>query len=280
VRTRFRNRRFNVHMQTILLVCCAAAAFAPASAQVATSADDDASHRAADAPVIAATFGFTTTYLIRGERWVLIDTPDRRDCAEFFDWLTRTLPAREMLSAVVVTHAHADHVGCARTLQQEWKVAIVVGAGDVQTLAQGRNPTIRPVKLSGHLLRPWVRDDTFEPLAPDIALAEEIRLEGFGVAGRAYPAGGHTPGSLIVLLDSGEAFVGDLLLGGAFGGKWMPTRPSRHYFADDPCAVGDALARLLERSPHTLHPGHGGPLRAEDVARLLERRARDVRACG
>jgi glyoxylase-like metal-dependent hydrolase (beta-lactamase superfamily II) len=43
----------------------------------------------------------------------------------------------------------------------------------------------------------------------DLVVREPLDLAPWGVAGRVVPMPGHTPGSLVVVLDDGRAFVGD-----------------------------------------------------------------------
>ena len=43
---------------------------------------------------------------------------------------------------------------------------------------------------------------------------EEFSMEPYGIQGRVLHTPGHSPGSMTLLLDSGEAFVGDLAMNG------------------------------------------------------------------
>jgi hydroxyacylglutathione hydrolase len=55
----------------------------------------------------------------------------------------------------------------------------------------------------------------FDEVEPEILVDEEMDLLEFGVNGRIVHTPGHTSGSISLLLDSGEAFVGDLAI------NWM-----------------------------------------------------------
>lgn len=80
---------------------------------------------------------------------------------------------------------------------------------------------------------------------------------------------GHTPGSVSVLLDQGDLIAGDMLTGGFLG--LLQYRPSNPPFHDDPDQALDSLQAALSMKPHTLHIGHGGPMRAANVQRWLDR---------
>lgn len=91
------------------------------------------------------------------------------------------------------------------------------------------------------------------------------RLDDYGVAGQLLHTPGHTPGSLSLLLDSGEALVGDLLMGGFLGGHLLPQRPGFHYFAQELAQGLHSLDQVLAMRPKQLFVGHGGPLEAAQV---------------
>ena len=76
---------------------------------------------------------------------------------------------------------------------------------------------------------------------------------------------GHTPGSLVVVLDDGRAFVGDRMLGGALGGAVWPDRPGEHYFHADRAANLLNIRTLLALPVWTYFLGHGGPVLRADV---------------
>jgi glyoxylase-like metal-dependent hydrolase (beta-lactamase superfamily II) len=114
------------------------------------------------------------------------------------------------------------------------------------------------------MIRPFV-DRSFPPYTPDIAVSQRIDLRPYGVEGQIVPTPGHTPGSQVVLLDDGDAFVGDLLLGGYFGGAMSPNKPGRHYYHDDVLAAEAQICFVIRSGAHRLYLGHGGPVAAADA---------------
>lgn len=175
------------------------------------------------------------------------------------------------LALIVLTHGHGDHAGAAAAVRRVTGAPIAVGRADSELVQQGTNGRITPQGLEARLIRRFV-DFPFPAFAPDLELDAPFDLTPYGVAGRVIPAPGHTPGSLAVLTEQGEALVGDLLRGGWLGGRLAPGRPLPHYFFDDPAAMADALRRVLAQGPRVVFPGHGGPLDAGDVQRRLPTR--------
>ena len=73
-----------------------------------------------------------------------------------------------------------------------------------------------------------------------------------------------------VLLDAGDAIVGDLIRGGFASGRIRPGHPLRHFFTEDRPANRAAVQLVLDHNPARIYVGHGGPLIATDVQRRLD----------
>jgi glyoxylase-like metal-dependent hydrolase (beta-lactamase superfamily II) len=78
---------------------------------------------------------------------------------------------------------------------------------------------------------------------------------------------GHSPGSVSLLLASGDCFVGDLAMNG------LPLRrgPGLPVFADDLERVRRSWRMLLDRGARTVYPAHGRPFDAERIRCCLTR---------
>ncbi len=100
----------------------------------------------------------------------------------------------------------------------------------------------------------------------DVVLRGEADLLPYGVEGTIAPTPGHTLGCVSIVLPTGEAIVGDLLMT-AFGRGTAPRLP---LFAEDVGQWRQSIAGLLDRGVRTFHAGHGGPFSASQVRRLLE----------
>src|SRR5438270_715051 len=111
-----------------------------------------------------------------------------------------------------------------------------------------------------------------EPLRPQLASAPAVvRQIDLGIA-NAFVVMGARPivvdtGSAgsIVLLEGGDALVGDMLAGGVL----FSHSPKRHYFHDD-CAAAEAhIAPLVAGGVKRMYLGHAGPVSAGDAAETL-----------
>lgn len=175
--------------------------------------------------------GFTTSYLIKNEKPVLVDAgiPGTRD--RFFRAFTETGIAPASLALIVVTHGHWDHLGALADIKETGDIPVLAGKEDSAIIASGAMPYPPALTAWGHAII-WLmktgllRRKAFCPVTADLILeGEEKDLRELGVDGRVIATPGHTRGSISLLLASGEAFVGDLAAGGfpmRFGNGSMP----------------------------------------------------------
>jgi glyoxylase-like metal-dependent hydrolase (beta-lactamase superfamily II) len=221
-----------------------------------------ASVRAADKPEVATIrLSVSNAYLIRGPRPVLVDTGSKTDLAA----LRRGLAVHGLkpadLALIVLTHGHADHAGLAAELRRQSGAPVVIGRGDAPMAAAGHNDELRPTSRFAALARHFAFDPAYEPLRADLEVGDApLDLALWTLQGALHPMPGHTAGSLVLLLDDGRAFAGDLLMGGWLGGALFARRASLPYFVADRAAHRASLRALLALPVHTLYLGHGGPL--------------------
>ena len=214
----------------------------------------------------------TNAYLISGDHHVLVDTGPARSRAALLNGLASIGIGGDELSLVLVTHAHATAAGNAAYLQQVFHVPVAVHGADAPVLASGVDRRVNILKAAGAIMR-WRGDTRFDPPTPDVVFGHTMSLEAFGSAGTVVHSPGHTIGSASVVLPTGDAIIGDLLMGGFFGGRLWPTRPTQHYFAEVPERVVRSLALLNRLGVQRLHPGTGDVLDMEDVRHLIIARA-------
>jgi glyoxylase-like metal-dependent hydrolase (beta-lactamase superfamily II) len=202
--------------------------------------------------------------LHRGDAAVLVDSGSPPDRPKLEEALAASGFAPPKLKAVIVTHAHADHAGCAAWLKSRG-VAVVLGAGDVPTAANGRNEPLRPTDLMGAALATLFMFP-FASFAPDVVVDKDIDLGAYGFPElRVAPATGHTAGSIVVTAN-GVAFTGDMIK----GGEVFTRSPTEHIYQTDRLADHRALAAVLDGGARTLYLGHSGPLAAGDVRSWLK----------
>jgi glyoxylase-like metal-dependent hydrolase (beta-lactamase superfamily II) len=206
----------------------------------------------------------SNAYLVHGERAILVDSGSPGESQAIRKALAQAGVDVSSLSLLLHTHGHSDHAGNTAELRRLSGAPVAIHAADAAMLRSGRNRPLPPTRLEARMIRPFV-DKPFPAVEPDMVFERELDLAPYGVDGRVVMTPGHTAGSVSVLLASGEAIVGDVLMGGLMGGTFMGSTPNLHYFAEDAGQVRRSLDFLLAQPVHTLYVGHGGPLAAEAV---------------
>ncbi len=217
----------------------------------------------------------TNAYVISDGHHVLVDTGPARARALLLEALSAIGLGAEDLSLVVLTHAHATAAGNAAFLKHTFHVPIAVHQADAPILASGVDRSVRILGPVGALIR-LLGDTRFEAISPDVVFGHTLSLEPFGIEGTVVHTPGHTIGSVSVVLPTGDAVIGDLLMGGSFGGRIMPSRPYRHYSAEEPERVARSLALLRRLGVLRLHPGTGDTLHMDVVSKRIIDRAGDA----
>jgi hydroxyacylglutathione hydrolase len=222
-------------------------------------------------PVTQISLNFwLNVFLLRGDKGaVLVDAGVKGQADLILERLAAHGVAPQDVRLILLTHAHADHYGSAAELRERTGAPIALHALEAEMLRIGRYPAenLKPTPFLALLMRlPGAgRPPEVPILEPDITFEDEWRLDEYGVAGRVIPTPGHSPGSVSVLMDSGEAIVGDLVMGRF---THLLRQPGRPIIAWNPERNQESIRRLVAFSPRIVYASHGGPF--EDISGLVK----------
>lgn len=213
--------------------------------------------------------GYVNAYIVDGDQGVvLIDTGLPKRDGPIVDGLARIGRSPTYVIAILLTHAHHDHIGGASYLRNASGAAVVASVADTPAI-QGENPTPPPPMLPGWL--GWVT--RIMPSATSVAV--DVRVNEGDQADlpddfRVLDTPGHTPGHISCLLDraGGILFVGDAaaarkdgsVVRGFFNGKG-----SRE--------IDSSIGHLAEQDFDVALFGHSGPISADAAAAFRAFRA-------
>jgi len=217
--------------------------------------------------------GFTNCYLIKGKHFLLIDTGKPGSESKFLKSLNQKNIDPSDIKSILITHGHWDHAGSLEAIKTITGAQAMIHILEKEWVEQGliKAPSgLVPAGIVMHFLM-----NVFSPLVHmpestiDITLSHfPYSLNDSEIPGKIIHTPGHTKGSLSLVLDSGEAFVGDLAMNGfpQFRKNGVPV-------------VGDSLEEvknswkiLLNENVKIIYPAHGDPF----SAKILENTLRNI----
>lgn len=214
--------------------------------------------------------GFTRCYVIRDKGTIMVDSGPPNKLSSFLKAMRKASIDPKEIKLMIQTHGHFDHIGSAKAIKETTGASLAMHSPDKEWLEKSLNQPCPGAttwsRILVLLISRYLRSIKIAAASVDISLAnEELSLELFGVPGKVLYTPGHTMGSVSVILETGDAFIGDLVMNSLpFGLK--PVLP---VFAEDTKRVKESCRLLLEYGAKTLYPGHGKPFPADSIRRLL-----------
>ena len=122
-------------------------------------------------------------------------------------------------------------------------------------------------KLSRALLKPWLKKKTNIPtVKADIILDDkDLSLKEYGISGKIVYTPGHTFGSVCVLLDTGDAFIGCL----AHNKVPFVLKPRLPIYANDIELLKESWKKVIDQGASTIYPSHGKSFPVERILKYL-----------
>lgn len=195
-------------------------------------------------------YGNTRTYLVEGDRGnLLVDTDWAGTLPQFFKAIKALSVQVEDISYLLITHYHPDHMGLAQDLME---LGIQLVVMDVQRdfihqsdpiFKKEGNKDFKPIHDEEIFLLSCVNSRSF--------------LADLGIAGEIVHTPGHSEDSVSLVLDSGQAIVGDL----------YPLDQVPLY--DDP-VLTESWNNLLSRRLKTVYYAHPLPDAVEGVESVTD----------
>ncbi|MEE9557785.1 MAG: MBL fold metallo-hydrolase [Candidatus Adiutricales bacterium] len=223
------------------------------------------------AKIYSITLGLGSCYIIQDQGVIAIDTGNPKKGKEFLNGLEEASIKPEEVNLIVLTHGHFDHIGSTAEIKELTGAKVAMHQNEQEWLEKGLKPMPPGVTrwgkfLSGFITAVMIPFVHIPPTEVDLVLGDEgLSLTEYGVAGKIMYTPGHSSGSVSVLLDSGEAFVGDLAM------NKLPMRrgPGLPVFAEDWAKVQESWTMLLEQGVQTVYPAHGEPFSIDIIKDAL-----------
>lgn len=212
-----------------------------------------------------------TCYIIKDKGVVLVDAAFPGSAKSFSRLLARHKIKPEEIQLIIPTHGDFDHAGGSKELKELTGAKIVMHEKDMDLLEQGLFHWPKGVtpwgKISRTMMIPFVKKMVkFPGEKVDVVVGDDgLSLEEYGIPGKVIHTPGHTTGSISVLLNSGDAFVGCL----AHNRLPFVLKPKLPIYAKDLELLKESWLKVINMGAVTIYPGHGKAFPVEKITRFL-----------
>lgn len=221
--------------------------------------------------------GLINCFLIKGDhKHILVDTGLPGSEHKIFQQLEQHNIDRGDICLIIITHGHIDHYGSAARLKKLLNVPILAHKNDLISYTSGQADiaTMKPNKPQWNLFKLMIKNQKVEAFQPDMLLEadSEFSLKNWGIHGKVIHTPGHTPGSISVILDNGEAIIMDMLATGILlGGIMFNSRVKHPPFHDDLKELKSSFEKVLSENGSLYYLGHGGPVSRKLVIKYYDK---------
>jgi glyoxylase-like metal-dependent hydrolase (beta-lactamase superfamily II) len=201
--------------------------------------------------------GICNCFLLRGDRTILIDAGAQGSIKAFTKGLQKLNVDPKEISLVLLTHGHWDHIGTLHPIQQLTGAKVAVHHRDQAWVETGKPEFPNGVNGYGRAMSALAKallKMNLPPVKVDIILDDGgISLAEYGIPGKVVYAPGHSMGHVSILLDSGDALVGDM----AMNDWYLRLTPGLPILADDIHMVVESWKKILPMGIKRVYPAHG-----------------------
>ena len=217
--------------------------------------------------VIPINIGFVKTFLIKGEKYILVDTGLPQSFEKIKKFFAENKINPKDISLIILTHNHFDHSGGLKQMKALTGAKVLIHKTEADYLAKGTSTPVQARSLLAKIMFKLMKEPKVEGFEADFLLVDNLNLGQFGVNGSAIHTPGHTIGSLSVLLDNGEAIVGDMLSGKRKKNNTLAKYP---FIWNDINALRGSAKMLMNKGAKVFYNSHGDVCDDRAIKNLLE----------
>ncbi len=220
--------------------------------------------------VILLNLGFTKIYLLRTDSgYIQFDAGYKHNLKKYLKLLKKNNIRPEEIKLIIVNHAHFDHTGALKSIKDLTNAQVLVHENEKEHVAKGTSAEVKPHTLFTKLIVPtmpksWAVTD---PVEPDIVVQDEYSLIDFGIKAKVIHTPGHTPGTIAVITEEGDAIIGC-----SVHGPPLRLRRGIPAIAMDLDSIWKSWERIIEEGAKNIYISHGKPFKVDLMKKKLEKR--------
>lgn len=217
--------------------------------------------------------GMSNGYFVVGSKGaVAVDTGAVEGEDAFLGYCSAAGIRPEDIRLIVLTHGHVDHFFNLPAMKKLTGAPILCHQEAARYLREGLLPdVVGRTDLGRAILARQEEEgppcDHAPKAEPDILIDGVYDLHEWGVDGKLIPTPGHSKGCISLVLDSGEAIVGDLYAEPE--GSGVPGPAFFTYPGGTDGEVLESIQKLLDLGVQMFYSGHGGPFPRKLVEQTL-----------
>ena len=225
------------------------------------------------------TYNSTNYYLIPcNDGFLLIDAGWNGLLRVFLEKLHSIGIAPVQIKYILLTHHHHDHAAIVQELRKMTEAKLIVHKEQLPYLKAGFTD-YKKLKQYNKLL--WIIDRISRPFikyqyrpidfdAADVIVDSDIdvSLRNIGVQGKIVLTPGHSHDSISVLLDNGNAYIGDLAMN--MNSMKLLGKAPFPIEAEDYLQVNQSLRKLVNLGVTLFYPSHGEVVTQEKIVETVK----------
>ncbi len=214
--------------------------------------------------------GICNCYLLRGERTILIDAGAWDGMPAFLSEMKKLNIDPKQIDLILLTHGHWDHITNLNDIHEMTGAKVAIHGRD-QFMVETGEPLFPAGATPYGRMMSWASKRLLRPRLPkvkvDLVLDDNgMSLAEYGIPGKVVHTPGHSMGHSCVILDSGEAFVGDTAMNSWF----LRLTPGLPVLAEDIKMVVDGWRKILPMGIKRVFPAHGRDFPVEVMQKEIE----------
>ena len=225
--------------------------------------------------VIVVNFGLSSCYLLKCKGgYLLVDTSYRKNFTAFKNKLKSLNISLKDIKYILITHYHHDHTGFVNNILEEVNSKLILHSNCVRYLKSNSlkpagiplNNMIKALRKVNSIIDKEDNTPTIDIKDGDIIICQDNSdiLKSIGIHCEIIYTPGHTDDSISILLEDGNAFVGDLIMNTGF----MFNNGYKPILYEDLNLVRESICRLKEKGAKMVYPSHGSGVSIYNLSKL------------